>query len=149
MREKERGSMRPLRKQVRRTGQALDTRLQATATTVEEFAAILEVGQLSDVASVVHWQLSTLETLHPTFPSDGTSLALLNAINKMQLQSIFGKVCIALRSFCTLPITVAAGEKVFSKLKQIKSYLRSTMSQERLNNLAILSVENKLALWLD
>ncbi len=77
-----------------------------------------------------------------TFPSDCSPLALLNAIHKMQLQSIFGEVCIALRIFCTLPVTVASGERVFSKLKLIKSYLRSTMSQERLSNLAILSIES-------
>ena len=31
-----------------------------------------------------------------------------------------------------------------SKLKLIKSYLRSTMSQERLNGLAILSIEKEM-----
>ncbi len=62
------------------------------------------------------------------------------------MQSIFGEVCIALRIFFTLPVTVVSGERVFSKLKLIKSYLRPTMSQERLNNLAILSIESLLAL---
>ncbi len=65
------------------------------------------------------------------------------------MQSIFGEVWIALRIFCTLPVTVASGERVFRKLKLIKSYLRSTMSQERLNNLAILSIESQLALRLN
>ena len=32
----------------------------------------------------------------------------------------------------------------FSKLKLIKSYLRSTMSQERLSGLAILSIEKEM-----
>ena len=41
----------------------------------------------------------------------------------------------------TIPITVASAERSFSKLKIIKSYLRSTMSQDRLNRLAILSIE--------
>ena len=35
-------------------------------------------------------------------------------------------------------------EKKISKLKLIKSYLRSTMSQERLNELVILWIENEM-----
>ena len=35
-------------------------------------------------------------------------------------------------------------ERSFSKLKLIKSYLRSIMSQERLSELAILSIENEM-----
>ncbi|XDV16533.1 hypothetical protein PO909_016205, partial [Leuciscus waleckii] len=74
---------------------------------------------------------------------------LLNAIWKMQLQSIFGELCIVLRIFCTLPVTVAGGERAFSKLKLVKNYLRSTMGQDRLNSLAILSIESQLAKQLD
>ena len=44
----------------------------------------------------------------------------------------------------TIPVTVASAERSFSKLKLIKSYLRSTMSQERLNGLAILSIEKHM-----
>ena len=45
----------------------------------------------------------------------------------------------------TIPVTVASAERSFSKLKLIKSYIRSTMSQERLNGLAILSIEKDVA----
>jgi hypothetical protein len=44
----------------------------------------------------------------------------------------------------TIHVTVAFAEKSFSKLKLIKSYLRSTMSQERLNGLDILLIEKKM-----
>jgi hypothetical protein len=44
----------------------------------------------------------------------------------------------------TIPVTVACAERSFSKLKLIKSYLRSIMSQERLNELTILSIEKKM-----
>lgn len=145
----------------------LETRFQTIANIVEEFAAIIKVGQLrdSDVAALCHPLMSKytkdltpqfeseirhLNTVFSaTFPSDCTSLELLNSIYKMQLQSIFGEVCIAIRIFCTLPATVAGGERAFSKLKLIKSYLRSTMVQKRLNSLAILSIESELALSLD
>lgn len=41
----------------------------------------------------------------------------------------------------TLPIIVASNERSFSKLKLIKNYLRSTMSNDRLFYLIISSVE--------
>ena len=49
-------------------------------------------------------------------------------------------IAIALRILLTLPITVASGERSFSKLKIIKNYLRSTMTQERLSGLATLAI---------
>ena len=51
--------------------------------------------------------------------------------------------------FLTLPVTTASAERSFSKLKLIKQYLRSTMSQLRLSSLAILSIERVRAKTLD
>ncbi|XP_060880952.1 uncharacterized protein LOC132952633 [Metopolophium dirhodum] len=42
-------------------------------------------------------------------------------------------------------VTVATAERSFSKLKIIKNYLRSTMSQICLSSLAIISIEKKIA----
>ena len=42
----------------------------------------------------------------------------------------------------TIPVTVASAERSFSKLKLLKSYLHSTMTQERLNGLATIAIEN-------
>jgi len=51
---------------------------------------------------------------------------------------------IAYRILFTMPVTVASAERSFSKLKLLKNYLRSTMSQERLNGLATLCIEKRL-----
>uniref|UniRef100_T1EL20 HAT C-terminal dimerisation domain-containing protein n=1 Tax=Helobdella robusta TaxID=6412 RepID=T1EL20_HELRO len=67
----------------------------------------------------------------------------------MKLESIFPNIVIALRIFCTIPVTVAEAEKTFSKLKQIKSVQRSTVKQERLNSLATLAIEHDLAKLLN
>lgn len=48
----------------------------------------------------------------------------------------FPNLWIALRIALTIPVTVASGERSFSKLKLIKTYLRSTMCQDRLRNMA-------------
>jgi len=42
-------------------------------------------------------------------------------------------------------VTIESGERSFCKLKLIKHYLRLSMEQERLNNIAILSMENDVA----
>jgi hypothetical protein len=41
-------------------------------------------------------------------------------------------------------VNVASAERSFSQLKLLKNNLRSTMSQERLNDLATLCIEKKL-----
>ena len=56
----------------------------------------------------------------------------------------FPNTCITYRILLIIPITIASAERSVSKLKLIKSYLRSTMSQEKLSRLAILSIENEM-----
>ena len=67
-------------------------------------------------------------------------------LNSMILSTItygiFPNVDIALRIFKTMAITNASSEKSFSYLKRIINYLRSTMSEKTLNDLAILSKES-------
>ena len=43
----------------------------------------------------------------------------------------------------TLPVTSASCERTFSKMKLIKTYLRNSMANDRLTNLAILSLEDR------
>ena len=45
----------------------------------------------------------------------------------------------------TLPVTTATPERTFSKLKLIKTYLRNRMSQDRLSDLSLLSIEREAA----
>ena len=52
---------------------------------------------------------------------------------------------IALRISATQAVTVASSERSFSKLKLVKTYLRSTMGQERLSGLANISINHMLS----
>ncbi|XP_065662817.1 uncharacterized protein LOC136085439 [Hydra vulgaris] len=72
-------------------------------------------------------------------------LKVLEFMHTFSLTEAYPFIEIALRIFLTLPVTVASCERSFSKLKLLKNYLRSSMGQERLTNLAILSIENPLA----
>lgn len=74
---------------------------------------------------------------------------LLELIIERDLQTLYPEVITGLVLFLTLPVTVASAERSFSKLKLIKTYLRSTMSQDRLQHFAMLSIEHKEAEKLD
>ncbi|QQP52346.1 Uncharacterized protein FKW44_004473, partial [Caligus rogercresseyi] len=76
-------------------------------------------------------------------------LAKMLLIENSCITASFGEVCTVLMLFLTIPVTVASAERSFSKLKLIKSYLRSSMGQSRLFGLAILSIENARARQLD
>ncbi|XP_076041798.1 zinc finger MYM-type protein 1-like [Oratosquilla oratoria] len=75
--------------------------------------------------------------------------AALCFIFEQKLQDSVPNVVIAHRILLTLPVSVASGERSFSKLKLIKTYLRSTMLQQRLVGLATISIENEEASNLD
>jgi hypothetical protein len=55
----------------------------------------------------------------------------------------YPNISIAYRILFTVSVTVASAERSFSKLKLLKNYLMSTMSQDRLNGLATLCIEKK------
>ena len=56
-------------------------------------------------------------------------------------QHIFYKqVCNITRLVIVMPSTNAASERSFSVMRRIKNYLRSTMTQARLNHLMILNI---------
>ena len=73
----------------------------------------------------------------------------INVLNYIKRLESFPNACIAFRILLTIPIIVAFAKRSFSKLKLIKSYLRSTMSEERLNGLAILSTEKEMLAKLE
>ena len=63
--------------------------------------------------------------------------------------SMFSKVNKLLRIYLTIPVTTATGERSFSALRCIKTYLRSTMCQQRLNNIMLLKVHKDVMDGLD
>ena len=59
-----------------------------------------------------------------------------------QLKASFPNVEVALRMYLVLMVTNCSAERSFSKLKIIKNRLRTTMGNERLSHLALMSIEH-------
>ena len=57
-------------------------------------------------------------------------------------KTMLSEVDKVLKLYLTLPLTSATAERCFSSLRRLKSYLRSTMTQNRLNQLMLLYAHN-------
>ena len=73
----------------------------------------------------------------------------INLLNYIKRVEYFPNACIAFRILLIIHVIVASAKRSFSKLKLIKSYLRSTMSRERLSGLVILSIKKKMLVELE
>lgn len=76
-------------------------------------------------------------------------IEILQLIHTYAPTDIYPNIEIALQIFLTIPVTVTSCERSFSKLKLVKNYLRSTVGQERLTSLSIVSIEYYVAISLN
>ena len=98
-------------------------------------------------------ELLTLQTLYASViqseePSiDSLKRALLSLSSTQR--ALLGMVSRVFQLLLVLPATNATSERSFSALRRIKSYLRTTMTQSRLNHLMILHYHQDLCDKLD
>ena len=65
-----------------------------------------------------------------------------------RVKDLLSEVCKVMELILVLPAANAESERSFSKMKLIKTYLRSTMSQKRLNHFMIFAVYPEFGLSL-
>src|SRR6201990_1711383 len=73
-----------------------------------------------------------------------TLIAMLDMVSDENLGSTFSNITRLLQILITTPMTTSEAERCFSTLKRIKTFLRSTMGNERLNALTMLSIESEM-----
>ena len=71
----------------------------------------------------------------------GKEHILYKLIIDKRIKCSFPNVEIALRMYSILMVTNCSGERSFSKLKYIKNRLRTTMTNERVTHLSLMSIE--------
>jgi len=84
-----------------------------------------------------------------TYKTKLNSLQILKLLNSYNLISAFPNLYTAYKYLCTIPSTSMSNERSFSKLKLIKTRLRSTMHQTRLESLILLSCEKDIPIDLE
>lgn len=77
---------------------------------------------------LMNWSIADMRKL---FRNDNTLQLLLPNVSKL------------LQIFLTLPCSSCEAERSFSCLRRLKTYLRSTMSQTRLNHVAVLNIHKE------
>lgn len=106
----------------------------------QQLEATLKRDGQSDIdAGDLSVELSFLQDFIPQ-----ENMGPLDILNFLKQHDYFPNATIAYRVLLTIPVTVASAERSFSKLKLLKSYLRSTMTQERLNALALIAIESEM-----
>ena len=78
------------------------------------------------------------------FRSCRGAVDLFQLFMENNLVEVFPETETLLKIIITTPMATAEAERCFSTLKRVKTFLRNTMTQERLNALAMLSMEKRL-----
>ena len=94
---------------------------------------------LSSVASACDAEYQRWQRKWEKVPAEErptTAVDALKACNK----AIYPNIAILMQIFATIPVTTATAERSFSSLRLLKTYLRSTMKEDRLNGLALMAV---------
>lgn len=96
-----------------------------------------------DIARQRNAELASFRDALTVFRSSGAGQDAMRIPELLpELAKLF---CVAL----TIPVTTSTAERSFSTLRRLKTYLRSTMTQERLNHIAILHVHKSVCDELD
>jgi hypothetical protein len=118
--------------------QSLDS--QSLKSSCDNLEAALKRDGKSDIdADELYTELRFLQDFIPK-----ENMGPLEILKFLKRHDCFPNAAIAYRILLTIIVTVASAERSFSKLKLLKSYLRCTMTQERLNSLAMIALESGL-----
>lgn len=125
------------------TLQSLDN--QSLMSSCDNLEAALKKDGKSDIdGKELYMELKFLRDFIPK-----EKMGPIEILRLLKEHGCFPNATIAYRVLLTIPVTVASAERSFSKLKLLKTYLRSTMTQERLNDLAIIALEGEMLEKID
>ncbi|GBM46498.1 repressor of the inhibitor of the protein kinase [Araneus ventricosus] len=108
--------------------------LEAAFNFYEEYLSHKEVVQSEFMSWKEKWSQEKSENLPKT------AISSLEKCDK----TFFPNIYILLKLLAVVPVSVATVERSFSSLRRLKTYLRNTTSESRLNGLALLSIHRDI-----
>ena len=102
--------------------------------------------------SKLYTQLAMVkQMMSETGPDQFTLHTVISKVVSMEpmVRELFNQVDTFLRILLTIPCSSAEAERSFSGLRRLKTYLRSSMAQARLNHLAVLHVHQDMTDGID
>ena len=82
-------------------------------------------------------EVTSVSTICDVFNTCRFPKTMLTEVNKL------------LHIYYTVPLTSATAERTFSTLRRLKTYLRSTMTQKRLNHIVLLHIHKSMTDSID
>ena len=108
---------------------------------------LLSCNELKDVSGTDLFK--EMKHLQNHYKGNCSPRNILDFICSNNLNAALGNLFVSLRILLTLLVFVATAARSFFKMNVIKTYIRSTMAQDRLDGLAMLSLEQAIAKELD
>lgn len=106
------------------------------------FGTDMDCGQLGHQFYLVH---DSVKTTLPEVRQVTNIRTTCEAFNKTPVtKMLLGEVHKLLRLYLTLPVASATSEHTFSSLRRLKTYFKSTMNQNRLNNCLLLNCHKSI-----
>ena len=106
----------------------------------DHLEAVLKKGKQSDIdANDLFVELKLLQKFMPK-----ENVGPVEVLKFIKRHDYFPNASIAYRVLLIKHLTVASAERSFSKLKLLNSYMRTTMTQEKLNGSRTIAIENNI-----
>ena len=110
----------------------------------ELYSRDVDVDRATAEYNQLYWLVKTTPEIKAELGNANVQDFLL-FLKRNKLDVAYPNVSVMYRILGTISVSTAGAERSFSKLKLIKNYLRSTMSEERLSGLALISIEREFA----
>ena len=120
--------------------------VKPVAGNVEVIAAVKQYPELD--GNVLHTQLAMVKQMIAVPLTVDVIVAKLVGMDPV-VRRLFPQVETLVRLLLTIPCSSAEAERSFSGLRRLKTYLRNSMTQARLNHLAILHVHQEMTDAID